>query len=300
MGTISKQIYRYTHPRSMRHNENLWPSVKIQRDDFGAISDLFYKNQRVPLENLTDIKDSFNGSVLLTATGPSIKDIDFSVIPGMPTAGVNGAWHLNEQVDFGIYVIVDMIFMDNRIDLLRQIISTNNLILFTTVHGITRLIENFSLENINCKLAIIEDKCFQIYKPKISADNVHMIFSKQNNILFLEEKNNIAFNYDIRNGIFDAGTVIYWSLQILSYLGFNKIYIAGLDMTNFSTPRFYETQNDMLPSFLNEKLHDIIIPAFTLARQALSNKNIEVINLSLNSAIPSNIFQKLDYRDVFK
>ena len=100
--------------------------------------------------------------------------------------------------------------------------------------------------------------------------------------------------------MFDAGTVVYWSLQILAFLGFNKIYIAGLDMNNFSKPRFYETTDNMLPSFLNEKLHDIIIPAFTLASQALRNKNIEVINLSQDSAIPSYIFPKLDYRDAFK
>jgi Kdo-III transferase WaaZ len=193
-----------------------------------------------------------------------------------------------------------MTFMDKREDILKDIVDKKDLILFTTVHGIVKLIERFNINNIKCKLAVIEDKCFQTFKPKVINKKIHESFKSQDNVVFLKEKNEIAFSYDIRNGIFDAGTVVYWSLQILAYLGFDKIYIAGLDMNNFSTPRFYETQNDMLPSFLESKMHDIIIPAFTLARQAMREKNIEVINLSLESAIPSYIFQKLDYRDAFK
>lgn len=300
MGTFTKQIYRYTHSRTMRHNENLWPFVKIQRDDFGAISKLWYKRDIIPLLDLSALKDSFEGDALLTATGPSIKKIDFSQLSKLTAVGVNGAWYLNKEINFSIYVIVDMLFIDEKIDILMQVINKKDLILFTTMHGVVRLIEKFSLSNIKCKLALIEDKCFRIFKPKISANNIHSTFCSKKEIIFLPEQKNIAFNYDIRNGIFDAGTVVYWSLQILAFLGFKKIYIAGLDMNNFSKPRFYETQDNMLPSFLNDKLHDIIIPAFSLASQALRYKNIDVINLSMDSAIPSYIFPKMDYRDAFK
>ncbi|HKN03336.1 MAG TPA: sugar glycosyltransferase [Buttiauxella sp.] len=300
MGTFTKQIYRYTHPRRMRHNENLWPFVKIQRDDFGAISKVSYRNNIITLQNLSTLKDSFDGNALLIATGPSIKKIDFSAIKSIPAIGVNGAWHLNDLVDFSIYIIVDMLFIDEKTELLKQIVGKKNLILFTTMHGVVKLVDKFSLKNIKCKLSIIEDKCSQIFKPQIPFNEIYSTFFPQPQITFLPERKNIGFNYDIRNGVFDAGTVVYWALQILSFLGFKKIYIAGLDMTNFSSPRFYETKDNMLPSFLDEKLHDIIIPAFTLANQALSNKNIDVINLSLDSAIPSSIFTKLDYRDAFK
>ncbi|MGB7802712.1 sugar glycosyltransferase [Buttiauxella sp.] len=299
MSTLTKQIYRYTHPRSMRHNENLWPYVKIQRDKFGAISELFYKNSQIPLQNLSTIKESYNGRVLLTATGPSVKEIDFSSIPEIPTIGVNGAWYLHKEVVFNIYIIVDMTFIDNRPEILEQIIANDNLTLFTTMHGIVKLIDKFSLKKIKCKLAVIEDKCYRIFEHKIPENNVKQIFHSQTDIIFLENSNSIAFNYDIRTGIFDAGTVVYWALQILTYLGFDKIYIAGLDMNNFSSPRFYESPDDILPSFLDDKLHNTIIPAFQLARHALDNKNVELFNLSLDSAVPSSIFPKMDYRDAF-
>lgn len=300
MGTLTKQIYRYTHLRSMRHNENLWPFVKIQRNVNDAISHLTYKNENVPLVDLSILKGSYTGEVLLTATGPSIKNIDFSKIPSLFTVGVNGAWHLTNHLHFNIYIIVDMLFIDNKPDILSEIIAQPNLILFTTTHGVVKLIEKFSLRNIFCKLALIEDKCCQIYKPKINTQDIYKKFTLHKGIVFSKENKNIAFNNDIRNGIFDAGTVIYWSLQILAYLGFQKIYIAGLDMSNFSKPRFYENQNNMLPSFLAEKLQCLIIPAFTLASLELKKKDIEVINLSLDSAISNHIFSKVDYRDAFK
>lgn len=300
MGTLTKQIYRYTHPRNMRHNENLWPYVKIQRNRNDAISKLIYKNKNVPLLDLNSLKESFSGSVLLTATGPSIKKINFLSVPRLPAVGVNGAWHLNNTLKFNIYIIVDMLFIDKKPEILNEIISQPELILFTTMHGIIRLIDRFSLKNIVCKLSLIEDKCYQIYKPKVSVQDIQKNFSSQKNIAFSKENKNIAFNLDIQNGIFDAGTVIYWSLQILAYLGFQKIYIAGLDMNNFSSPRFYETKNDMLPSFLDSKLHNLIIPAFTLASLELQKRGIEVINLSLDSSIPEHIFPKMDYRNAFK
>lgn len=31
MGSLFKQIYRYTRPRAYRHNENLWPFTRIAR-----------------------------------------------------------------------------------------------------------------------------------------------------------------------------------------------------------------------------------------------------------------------------
>lgn len=73
MGSLTKQFYRYTHKRNMRHNENLWPYVKIARNESGEISDFVYRGQPVQLTALTSLKNAFSGEVLITATGPSVK-----------------------------------------------------------------------------------------------------------------------------------------------------------------------------------------------------------------------------------
>ncbi|STV21937.1 lipopolysaccharide core biosynthesis protein RfaZ [Klebsiella pneumoniae subsp. ozaenae] len=45
MGSLFKQIYRYTRPRAYRHNENLWPFTRITRAPSGEISALRYKGK---------------------------------------------------------------------------------------------------------------------------------------------------------------------------------------------------------------------------------------------------------------
>ncbi len=70
MGSLFKQIYRYTRPRAYRHNENLWPFTRITRAPSGEISALRYKGKTVPLVSLSALKNSMQGEVLLTATGP--------------------------------------------------------------------------------------------------------------------------------------------------------------------------------------------------------------------------------------
>ncbi|MDS7560659.1 hypothetical protein NXH13_25775, partial [Klebsiella pneumoniae] len=77
MGSLFKQIYRYTRPRAYRHNENLWPFTRITRAPSGEISALRYKGKTVPLVSLSALKNSMQGEVLLTATGPSTRNIDF-------------------------------------------------------------------------------------------------------------------------------------------------------------------------------------------------------------------------------
>lgn len=64
-------------------------------------------------------------------------------------------------------------------------------------------------------------------------------------------------------------------------------------MNNFDRPRFYETPSSMLPTFLADKVEPLIIPAFMHASRVMKANNIDIKNLSLNSAIDGAIFEKL-------
>lgn len=294
MGSLFKQIYRYTRPRAYRHNENLWPWVKIRRAESGEICALQYKGESVPLCSLSELKDAFSGPMLLTATGPSINDVDFSINPSsLPVMGVNGAYFLEGKVGFSLYLIVDMEFFDRKPEVIAGIVSNPRILFFTTTHGIAKIIERIGLNNIQCRLALIEDACYKIYQPKIPGNDIATAFSRSPSALLHQHLSHIGFSTDIRKGIFDAGTVAYWALQIIAWLGFNRIIIAGLDMNNFEQPRFYENGDNKLPSYLADKVDGMVFPAFELASRHLQAKGITVINLSLNSAIPEQVFPKM-------
>ncbi|CAI0760728.1 UNVERIFIED_ORG: Kdo-III transferase WaaZ [Serratia quinivorans] len=300
MGSFFKQVYRYSHTRPYRHNENLWPYVKIERAESGEIAVLEYKRQTVPIVTLSALKDSCQGPVLLTATGPSVKKMCFSDIPDMPAIGVNGAYCLSQQVRFRFYVIVDMGFIDRRPDIIQDIILESDLILFTTVHGVAKIIDRFTLVGVKCRFAVVEDAAFKIYNPKINPLALWEHYRHDQCVDFSPVCKSIAFSHDIRHGIFDAGTVVYWAFQIIAFLGFKQLFIAGLDMNNFHLPRFYETPENQLPTFLPEKVDDLIIPAFSHAGERMKKKNIVVRNFSLGSAIDTSIFEKVDCNDFFK
>ena len=102
-----------------------------------------------------------------------------------------------------------------------------------------------------------------------------------------------GLSWDIRQGSFDAGTVAYWALQIAAWLGASRILLAGVDMNNFAAPRFYETEEDKLPSFLSSNFENVIKPAFLHASKELERAKIKTYNLCLNSGLGEDVFEKI-------
>lgn len=301
MGSLFKQIYRYTRPRAFRHNENLWPYAKISRAETGEIQSLSYKGVSIPLARLSELKNHYQGDVLLTATGPSTKEMDFSVVPEtMPVMGVNGAYVLQGQLQYSLYIVVDMEFFDRKPEMIAAIINNPDILLFTTLHGIAKIYDRHPRHAIQCKIALIEDACYRIYQGKIADDAKWQLFQNNNAVIFDGANSNICFTTDIRNGIFDAGTVVYWALQVLFYLGFTRILISGLDMNNFNQPRFYENEHTKLPSYLENKVENIVFPAFSLASRVLEQHGVYVFNLSQESAVSELIFKKVKLHVLFK
>lgn len=301
MSSLFKQIYRYTRPRAWRHNENLWPYAKISRAETGEITDLTYKGTRVPLVSLSALKGSFQGDVLLTATGPSTLAADFSAVPQtMPVMGVNGAYFLQGQLQFSLYIVVDMEFFDSKSEIITSVIKNPHILFFTTLHGVAKIYERHQREEIQCQIALIEDACYKIYQGKITDDRKRQVYQGNSAVVFDDQNTHICFSTDIRQGIFDAGTVVYWALQVLYFLGFDRILISGLDMNNFHQPRFYENDNNKLPSYLESKLENIVFPAFSLASRVLKKSDVHVFNLSQGSAIPELTFKKVELHALFK
>jgi hypothetical protein len=47
------------------------------------------------------------------------------------------------------------------------VISQPDLVLFTTMHGIAKILDRHGAE-LRCRLALIEDACYKIYQPKVA------------------------------------------------------------------------------------------------------------------------------------
>lgn len=298
MRSFYKQIYRYTHRRSFRHSETLWPWMTITRADSGEINAVSYKRQSIPVCPLSELAGRYQGDILLTASGPSVSTIDFERLPAMPAMGVNGSWDLNSKVAFRFYIVVDMSFFKNKPEIIKGVISHPDIHFFTTVQGIMKMVETFGAAAIRCILVPIEDISSQVFRAARPLETLHDTLSLPG-VSFSKDAKHIAFVTDIRLGIADAGTVVYWALQILNFCGFKRIFILGLDLNNFNQPRFYESQHNKLTTTLDDCLDSKILPSLTLASQVLKATNTEVINFSPDSAVPDSVFKKESCNDFF-
>lgn len=190
-------------------------------------------------------------------------------------------------------------FTIKKPDIIRAVISQPDIVLFTTMHGIAKILDRHG-SALRCRLALIEDACYKIYQPKVPRSAIQQVWRGVTALRFHPQRQDICFSTDIRHGIFDAGTVVYWALQILMWLGFKTILISGLDMSNFNQPRFYETEQDKLPSWLANKVDDLVMPSFSHAANVLQQNHIRVVNFSLESAVPETIFEKVSFDEYFK
>ena len=300
MGSIFKQIYRYTHDRGYRHNENFWPHITIQRGLEDHIERLVWRKNEIKLEALNSLHKTVANDITILATGPSVNDLDFKLLSETTFIGVNGAYHLRDKVVFTYYVIVDRGFVEKRFDIVEKVLNDPELTLFTTVHCLNDMLNYVGAHKIKCRLAIVEDLSYKVYRRFVASAEYALKYKANKDFSIYPTNPLSGFSWDIRQGIFDAGTVAYWALQIAVWLSSNRIMLAGVDMNNFSSPRFYENEINKQKSFLEENFTHVIRPAFLNASSELNHAGIKVYNLSMNSGLTEEVFEKATPDVIFK
>ncbi|AZN68181.1 MULTISPECIES: LPS biosynthesis protein [Acinetobacter] len=282
---IFKFLYKSFHSKAYKHNRRYWPYYKTVRNSEGDLEQLFF-NKKLIADHTKPFKSQKNTCVLV-ATGPSVKDIDqrFLTNPDYDYIGVNGAISL-DHIHFKYYVIIDFNFTTKRFDLILKVLDSD-CIFFTTPRCLDIILKRIDPSQIKCEIKIIET---------IFQDKTVEPFMGKKHKLDLEKPyfhlyGEFGFSTNIFNAVFDYLTVPYVALQVAYAIGFKEIYIAGLDMNNFSQPRFYESIENKQPTMLDQYLH-LIFPAFDAAAEFFIEHQVQVYNLSPTSAIES--FKKIN------
>jgi KDO transferase-3 len=96
----------------------------------------------------------------------------------------------------------------------------------------------------------------------------------------------LGFSKNLKRGFFDARTVAYLALQIAYHLGFNKVFLVGVDLYQ-SAGRFYEKPGTVVsPCNLDDHFYTRILPSFEILSKYVMNNDFQVYNLSGSSRIP--------------
>lgn len=283
---LYKPIYKLSHPRSHRHNRRYWPHYNVERSPQGELRRIHFK-KRLVVDN-TQLELSRNRSCMLVATGPSVNEVDqeFMHRSDIDYIGVNGAIAL-DGVSFSRYVIIDLNFTRNRFDLVRRVLGSR-CTLFTVPRCLDFILRRVPPAEIRCDIKVVELICEgeveRFFGPRVPVDT---------SLDHFYQYRSFGFSSRIFDAVYDYFTVTYVALQILCALQYRTIYIAGLDMNNFSQPRFYEDARNKQPTMLNHYA-TVIFPAFDAAASYCRKENIQVYNLSMHSAVES--FEKISPR----
>ncbi len=295
--TFFKLLYRWTHSRAFRHNERLSHGVSIKRDACGFLERMAIGGHELPMENRQGLFASRKGPCHLIATGPSVNEIDYTALALHEVMGVNGAIALQDRqrIRFDYYCIVDAGFVRKRPDLVARVVQ-ERLTLFATPLVLWYIAQYFPLARLRCRIVLIEDIQYPVGKRALRTPELISAHRGPELVMFDEDRT-LGFSLNAMRGIFDGRTVAYTGLQICHSLGFDTIFLHGLDLRNAArTPRFYETLENMQPSALDDDLESFIRPAFRHAVALLKGRGVRVVNLSPDSALGADILDTCDWR----
>lgn len=238
-----------------------------------------------------------NETVFIIASGPSLKNIDISVLDQAFTIGVNGS--ILKFYESGIapdyYVISDEEFVYNRSELVKKILETGFCHCFFTPQVISAVCEISPDLLLNHPRITVFHNHFKKFGEK-AMEYEDIVEVANNDSDIVTEDGRIGFSLNPAKGVFTASTVTYFALQIAYGLGFRIFNLVGMDLgsPNGKT-RFYETGVKAMPSHLDRDYFRWILPSFKIVAELCQDGVIAVFNLSPVSRLPANIIPKKDF-----
>lgn len=252
----------------------------------------------IPLQDFAKCKSNYTGSVFLLASGSSAKTFPISQYAAYPFIAMNGSVIrlVEENVRPLFYLCTDKGFPANRPDL--------------AISG-CEFARNVAMSMACFYEVFLHDKSVLTNKSLYLLERVNRYYNKRplsdrsfawsirnstelvGNFSFLCRKpNRIGFSKNLQYGYFCARTIPYIALQLAYTLGFQKVFILGMDLHE-SAGRFYENKGEGLPSSLDKEFDKLILPAFQFVSKKIVNNDFRVFNLSPNSRLPDKVIPKI-------
>ena len=254
---------------------------------------------------IDELNKSFSGPVFIFASGASAAEFSLNEYSNIPFIAVNGA--VRKFIDEGIvplaYVFSDESFISNSVELVEMAIKLCKFI-FMPYELFDKYLSNNSdlipyfdkiyfIHKLNRKNGVKQGADWLYYTRKIFDRDLLFDYS-----LFSSRKNKIGFSKNIKKGYFCIRTIPYIALQLSYYLGFNRVFLVGMDLTA-SVGRFYD-RGDALPTTLDKDYPKHIEPGFKFFSQNVINDDFKVYNLSTNSRVSTGIIPKISLDELAK
>jgi KDO transferase-3 len=234
-------------------------------------------------------KDSKKGPVFIVASGSSARDFPIENFLEWPTIAMNGSISLFEKCNLkpSYYICSDISFPIEQPKLYSQGLEcSETIVLAGLLAG-----ANIPAANI---IRLSKAKKTSYLRAFFKPEKSHI----QNGKIQFGRQRSIGFSKNLNAGYFDARTVAYIAIQLAYHLGFNKVFLVGVDL-NSGAGRFYEKSGQAVsPCNLDAALHKRILPSLRLISKSVVSERFQVYNLSAASKIPTSVFPKINLSEL--
>ena len=289
---------RYLLGRSYRHMAKISHHFKIEAQD------VVWKKQVIcRLVPLSHVMNTISGqAAYIVASGPSVNEIDMSLLADKVTFGINGS--ILKFVESGLppdfYVICDENFIYNRQKLLAPILENHHSHCFFTPQVLNAICDvNPELLRNHPKISVFHNHFKEYGHTVLEYEDIKQLAVNDPEIMTQDGR--IGFSLNPEKGLFTAHTVAYFALQLAYGLGFRQINMIGMDLggSNGQT-RFYESGAVAMPSHLDRDYSQTILPSFKVVSALCQNNQLQVFNCSLHSRLPDSVIPKKSFNAVIK
>ncbi|SEM61307.1 hypothetical protein SAMN04488003_102109 [Loktanella fryxellensis] len=246
---------------SRAHRQDLWPYLAIARDS----GEVRWRGK--PLLTLVPpsaLMPQQAGQLAIVGSGPSLAAQHPERLPPRTAILVNGAASLSDQVSPLAVAVEDERFVFRHIAMLARLPSTLPWMLSpAALRAVAERDPNLLRRRA---VALIDNLAKPVNAPRRRLDDRVL-----DGVLCRDGQ--AALSRDPDRGVVIVGTVAFSALQIALAARPHHILLAGIDLTNAATPRFYETAGDTASSGIIAGL-DRILAGFALARDVARNADM--------------------------
>lgn len=293
---------RFRLGERFHHHYQCHPRFSIVRGD-NAHEILWDGKKIAAVGHIKSLRQHFKGSCFVIASGPSLNELDLADLQGFDTLSLNCAIKkfVASQMVPTHCVIVDRRIFEKNWDCVEASIRSGANCFFSYV-GLSRICERAPELFKQGNIYLVESlgRFFGVPRPDLDAFQQRY---RHDPDLFMDESfptnGVIGFSVDAEKGFFSGKTVATWGVQIVNYLGYNKQFIAGMDLGGTGKSHFYGASSNKIPDFLAD-YDPYIKGCFEQARRAAEAGLFSIYNLSEHSTLPHEIIPKISYHEALK
>lgn len=242
------------------------------------------------VHDLDECRNIQKGPVFIVASGKSAKDFPLHRYAGVPMISMNGA--ISKFTGTGIkpyfYVCTDQGFSEQQPELFTEAMRISERVALWEKHvWHTSLKPQGKLYLLSRAPKLVWSDFFRTDKDLVRVRKLGRGRSKT-----------LGFSKNLKRGFFDARTVAYLALQLAYHLGFNRVFLVGVDLDP-TAGRFYEVPGRFVsPCVLDDHFQTRILPSFEILSKQVINEDFQVYNLSGVSKIPSRLIPRMTLEEL--